>query len=236
MLNWQFVLQRIKEELSLPFQVLEKSDEEIIDYCKRNALKEFEMYFPEKWRLTLNCDDPEMKVPDRSSEFYLVDPDDREIKNIIDVYPGYGPTIMTGHPYMGAWTFAGLEEWMLSVYKANMLKPFSHFNYTHEFMPPNMLRISPKFDGACVVAYERSHDPELSSLDPNLHNVFIDLCYGKFAMMIGRLRKKYNSYTTPFGEINVNGDDIYNDGKEVYDRTLEAMKNGSLPNVVFVSG
>jgi len=54
MLNWSFILQRIKEELSLPFQTLEKSDEEIIDYCKRNYIKTLNEYFQEKWRLTIN--------------------------------------------------------------------------------------------------------------------------------------------------------------------------------------
>ncbi len=39
MLSWSFVLQRLKEEYSLPFQVFEKTDEEIVDYLKRNTLK-----------------------------------------------------------------------------------------------------------------------------------------------------------------------------------------------------
>ena len=44
MLSWSFVVERIKEELSFPFQMLERSDEQIIDYLRRNALKKFEFY------------------------------------------------------------------------------------------------------------------------------------------------------------------------------------------------
>ena len=42
MLNWSFVLERIKDELCVASQPLEKTDEEIVDYLKRNALKKFE--------------------------------------------------------------------------------------------------------------------------------------------------------------------------------------------------
>ena len=51
-------------------------------------------------------------------------------------------------------------------------------------------------------------------------------------MMIGRLRKKFSNTTTPFGEIPLNGEDLFNEGKEIYDRTIELMKAGSVPNVI----
>ena len=236
MLNWSFILQRIKEELSLPFQALEKTDEEIIDYCKRNSLKTFTEYFPDKWRLTLNCADDRVKVPGRVSEFYLIDDSDREILGVTEFVPTLGPYLMDNHPWLGPFSFDQTESWMLQTYKAGVLHQFSNYNYMIEFMPPNQLRISPKFNGKCVICYERSHDPELSTIPPTLQNIFVDLCVGQFMMMIGRIRQKYSSYNTPHGEIQLNGDLILSEGKEIYDRTMEAMKNGCLPNVTFHSG
>ena len=99
-----------------------------------------------------------------------------------------------------------------------------------------MFRVSPKYSGMATIEYERSHDPELSSINPELHDVFIDLCLGMFMMMIGRLRQKYNTTTTPFGEIPLNGDLIYNDGKEVYDKVIDKMETHALTNVVFDHG
>ena len=232
MLTWSTIISRIHDEMSLPFQMLEKSDDQIIDYLKRNALKKFEMYFPQKWRITINCSDPSIQVPGRQSEYYLIDADDREIKNVTAFIPGMGSHLMTGHPIMGPWSFSELEEWSLSVYKARNLMPFSNFNYTTEFMPPNQFRISPNYSSTGVVEYERSHDPELSSINPELNDVFIDLCQGMLFMMIGRLRKKFSTTTTPFGEIPLNGDDLFNEGKDIYDRTIELMKAGSVPNVI----
>lgn len=236
MLTWSVIVNRIHEELSLPFQMLEKSDQEIIDYLKRNALPKFEMYFPQKWRLTLDCSDPTVKVPGRFSEYYLIDPDGREIKTITGMISNIQGDLIHGHPIMGPFTFDQVPEWLLAVYQARNMTPFSMYTYHFEFIPPNMIRITPEYTAKCVIEYERSHDPELSSILPELHDVFIDLCIGMFFMNIGRLRQKYSSSHTPFGEIPLNGDALFNEGKEIYDKTIELMKTGSLPNVTIEVG
>ena len=236
MLSWSLIVQRIKEEMGHPFQLLEKSDIEIIDYLKRNALRKFEQFFPQKWRMTLNCSSPDIQVPGRRSEFYLIEQDERQIKNVVAFYPTVGPYVFNNHPWFGAWSTNELPEWHLQVFNSGLLQPFSNFAYTTEFIPPNMVRISPIFTGVGVVEYERSHDLELSSINPELEDVFIDLCLGMFMMMLGRLRQKYSTTSTPFGEIPLNGDLIYNDGKEIFDRTIELMKVGSLPNVTIEHG
>jgi len=236
MLSWSFIVERLKGEMSHPFQLLEKNDTQIIDYLRRNALRKFEQYFPQKWRITLNCASAEIMVPHRSSEFYMIDPDEREIKTVVAFYPTLGPYLFNNHPFFGPWSNGELPEWHLQTFNSGLLQPFSNFAYTTEFIPPNMIRISPKFAGVCTIEYERSHDPELSSINPELEDVFIELCLGMFMMQTGRIRKKYNTTSTPFGDIPLNGDDIFNEGKEIFDRTIELMKMGSLPNVSFDHG
>jgi len=236
MLSWSAILQRVKEELSLPFQELEKTDEEIVDYLRRNAVKKYSTYFPQKWRLTLDCSDPTIYVPHRTSEYYLVEPDDREIFNVTEFIPQFGNNLLLGHPYLGAWTYEELESWHLQTMRANNLKLWSNFNYNTEFITPNRLRITPRFNGTATIEYERAHDPELSTIIADHYDLFTDLCYGMFGMMIGRIRKKYAPVQTPFGEIQINADDIFNDAKEVYDKCMDKMERGSLPNVIFDHG
>lgn len=228
MLNWSFVLNRIKDELSLPNQPLEKTDDEIIDYLKRNALKKFEKYFPDKNIITLNAYDENVQVLNKQSTFYLYDPDDREILNVVQMDTNMGDLMVLGHNVWGAWSFDQVPEVALSNMKARNAKQFSMFNYTTEFLPPNMIRILPKFTGSCSIEYERSHDPELSTIEPSLQDYFVDLCLAMVEMWIGKIRQKYSSYNTPFGEIQVNGDVIYNDGKDLFDKTIEKLESGSI--------
>lgn len=228
MLNWSFVINRIKDELSLPNQPLEKTDDEIIDYLKRNALKKFEKYFPDKNIITLNTYDESVQVPNKQSTFYLYDPDDREILNVIQMDTSAGDLMVLGHNIWGAWSFEQVPEVGLQNMKARNTKQFSMFNYTTEFLPPNMIRILPKFDGSCAIEYERSHDPELSTIEPSLQDYFVDLCLGMVEMWIGKIRQKYSTYSTPFGEININSDAIFNDGKDLYEKTIDKLESGSI--------
>ncbi len=236
MITWSFIIDRIKEEMSLPFQMLEKTDEQLVDYLKRNALKKFTFYYPQKWRITLDCSNPDYQVDGRQSEFYLIDPDDRDILNVTDIHTTMGGALYTGHPIMGPFTGDAVPEWHLQVYNSNLIEPFSQFNYTHEFIPPNIIRISPNYNTTCTVEYERTHDPELSTLNPEIEDVFIDLCLGMVMMLIGRLRQKYSNTNTPFGEIQLNGDMIFNDGKDIFDRTIEKLERYTMPNVIFDHG
>lgn len=236
MLSWSFVLQRIKEEFSLPFQVFEKTDEEIIDYLKRNALKKYSLYFPQKWRLSFDTGNSAIQVPGRVSEYYLVDPDEREIFNITEFVPRLGDYLILGHPHIGAYSFNQVPEFLLRTFESMNTKLWSEYNYTTEFIPPNQFRLSPQYRGLGVIEYERMHDSELSTIDTEKHDLFVDLCYGMIGMMIGRIRKKYSPLQTPFGEIPLNADDIFNDAKEVYDKVIDKLDRGAIPNVIFDRG
>jgi hypothetical protein len=236
MLSWSHVLQRIKEEIGFPFQYLEKSDEEIIDYCKRNALKKYDTYFPQKWRITIDSSDETIKVPNRTSEYYILDPEQKDIFGVTEFITDSGPLLMTGHPYIGAFTFGELENYSLMTNMANNTRLWSPFNYQTEFIYPNTIRITPKWGGRAVIEYERQNDLELTTINPDRAEHFVDLCLGMLLMMIGRIRKRYNPIQTPFGEIQISGDDMYNEGKEICDRILELFKSGSLPNVIFDRG
>jgi hypothetical protein len=237
MLTWSFVLQRIKEEYALPFQHFEKTDEEIIDYGKRNVVKKYSTYFPQKWRMTLNTSDPDIQVVGRKSEFYVVDPDDREIFGITEFIPTLGDSAILGHEIIGAYSYDELPSKLLNNWKANNTKIWSDYNYVTEFIPPNQLRITPSYVGKmATLEYQRSHDPELSTIMTHHHDLFIDLMFGMVGQMIGRIRKKYTPIQTPFGEIQLNADDIFSEAKEVYDKTMETLVNGSLPSVIFDHG
>lgn len=236
MLNWSFITDRIKDELSAPNQPLEMTDDDIVDYLKRNALKKFEKYFPDRNIITLDTNDSRVKVPNQQSTYFLFDPDDRQILNIKDMITNSGDLMILGHNMWGAWSYDQVPSVMLQNAQARNTKMHSMFNYTTEFLPPNKLRILPLFNGTCAIEYERSHDPELSTIEPSLEDYFVDLCLGMVQMKIGRIRQKYTSYSTPFGEIQVNGDSLYNEGKELFDKTIDKLESGSQMNVIFDVG
>lgn len=236
MISWDFVLQRVKEEIAWPFQVIERSDEEWVDYLKRNALKKFSRFFPAKERITIDSTNPDTKVPNRIGEYFMVDPDNRQILNILQYYPTMGHLLILGHPYVGVFNYESMPDYALATNKANDLEKFSPYNYTYEFIPPNIFRITPDFQGRWVVEYERMISDELEDIRPELEDDFIELCLGMVMMNIGRIRKRYTNIATPFGSIDLNSEDFFSEGKEMVDKLFEKFDRMCLPTVIFDRG
>ena len=48
---------------------------------------------------------------------------------------------------------------------------------------------------------------------------------------------KFSTYNTQFGELSVNGESLYSDGKEIYDRTIEKLQSSYMcMNTIFDHG
>ncbi len=235
MLNHARVLGYIKDHLAFPNTHLELDDDEIIKRFVTYSLREFSEYIPHVNKLPLcltNCD---YKVPNIQNEFYLKDPDNVEILNVIEVYFDGSDDLLMGAPIFGPMSHFEIRDWALATEMAGQLKMFSSWDKTFEFRSPNILRISPvptTGNGYCVVEYERMQPQDLSGI-PNEHQIiFCKLALADIMIQIGRVRKKYGgNIRTPFGEIPLDSD-ILEEGKELKDKVIEKMERLYTPNIV----
>jgi hypothetical protein len=134
-----------------------------------------------------------------------------------------------------------MGQWALSVEIAGWLGKMSGISdYTFEFNPPNIIRISPNPNTEQYIAieYERVHHPSLTTIGADLRQYFMDLCLGDIQMQLGRIRTKYGDQNiqTPFGAIPLNGSQLFEEGKTRKDSVLDKLTAGALPNVVFARG
>jgi hypothetical protein len=137
----------------------------------------------------------------------------------------------------GAFSYDSIPQIALQNQQANNTTLYSPYNYTVRFYPPNICEIMPKFEGTCCIEYERESDPELSDIMPDLEDIFCELCVAMVEMWIGKNRMKFSTYQTQFGELTVNGESMYNSGKEAYDRIIEKLQSSYLcMNTIFDHG
>lgn len=237
MLSWSLVLERVLDEMSLPDQFIEKTNDEIKNYLIRTSLRKFSTYFPSKERIALDTADNNIKVQSgRQNEYFLNDADGLEILGISELIPTQSNYNVLGHPYIAPFDYESMPEFALSTFKAMNAYQFSDLNPTVEFMPPNKFRLSSLYRGRFVLQYERMHHADLNTIPNDLSDLFCELCIAQIKMWIGNLRKRYSNINTPFGEVNINGEDLYSTGKELYDSVVEEMKNSSYPPVIFDRG
>jgi len=235
MLNDSKVLNHIKRNLGFPFMHLEWSDEEILEYVKESSLPEFSYYVPDVKKMPVNLQLEQNKVPGRINEFYLNEPEGREILNVVEVYFDQGELYALGHPPFGVFSHFELRDWALRTEQAMTTKMFSSWDHTFEFTHPNVVRISPypfnelKF---ITVEYERMQAEDFREIPNDIQELFKELALGDVMIALGRIRKRYGAgaLKTPFGEIPLESD-IFDEGKEKKREVLEKLERLFIPNV-----
>ena len=236
MLNEFRVLNYIKSNLGFPFQVLEKTDTEIVQYVQEFTIREFSEYVPQPGMiLVLDVTSTHTKVPGKANEFYLEEPQGLEILNIVDIYFGASDYLIHGHMPLGPLDHFSLREWALSTQMAVDLKQFSSFDKTFEFKHPNIVRISPVFavgsEKYITVEYERIQPKDFSGIPNELQIFFCEFALSDIMIMLGRIRKRYSDLKTPFGDIPISAE-IFDEGTSKKKELLDRLIIGTQTNVI----
>ena len=235
MLDDAKVLNYIKRNLGFPFMHLEWSDQEILDYVKSDTIRDWSYYIPDVKKMSLNLNLEANKVPGRSNEFYLNEPEGREILNVKEIYFDQGNLYALGHPPFGVFNEFEIREWAYQVNAAMTTKMFSSWDYTFEFEHPNIVRISPyPFNNTqfITVEYERMSADDFREIPNDLHKYFLDLALAGVMIALGRIRKRYGGGTlrTPFGEIPLESE-IFDEGKTLRSEVTEKLERLYIPNI-----
>ena len=246
MLNESRVVKYVKANLGFPFQQIEMDDDDIIDYIKEFTLREYSRYMPEVRRLGLDVGNSLFKVPNRENEFYITETEGREIISVKSLVVSKNSYFFFGHPPYGSGLagygdspgmVTGLRDWALQVENSMMLRKFSWLNYTHEFIHPNIIRISPNpsdsGENYVTIEYERVQSEGFSGIPNEFQSLFMELALADIMILIGRIRKKYGDGTlrTPFGEIPL-GSEVGDEGKEKKLALIEKLETNLIPNIV----
>ncbi len=239
MLNPSLVLNHIKRQLGYPVMKIEYSDEQILELVREESIREWSYYIPNKAKVSLNLELEANKVPGRGNEFYINEPEGREILNVVELYFDQSNLYIHGHPPMGVFNEFELRDFALQTHQAMTTKMFSPFDITFEFSHPNIIRISPmpiNHERVCTVEYERMSEEDFSEIPNDVHRLFLDLATADVMIVIGRLRKKYGSgLRSPFGEIPLESE-IHEEGKELKREVIEKLERLYLPNIIIDNG
>jgi len=230
------VLRYIKRQLGHPVLPLEMEDDQILEFVREFTLQEFSSYVPDKKHVVVDPSDSNQRDPLVKNRFFIHDPDDCEILNVVDINWGWGDTeIFYGHPPYGALSYDALPEWALAVEKARNLKLFGAFNdYTYHFIHPNQIEVIPDPSAPFRVNYERQHPPDFGTIPLQMERYFLDLALADIKIQLGNIRKRYSEISTPFGTIPVNAE-IGDEGKELKEKVIEKLQT-VVPNVVIDIG
>jgi len=202
--------------------LLEMSDEEILEGLKEDVMSYFSQYSPlkkycviddnQRNEFSIDSGDTQWKYElPVSIDEYVVDVYDVYISSNRGMDPFYGTKYAsssiggsiglygrgTANVYGG-----GIMDAVMNNEVLDIIRSLSKVN-TWEFTPPKTIRLDEHVEKA-VVVYNTTHkDP--STIMPDFYNIiFKPLCLGNVEKWIAALRSKYETLSTPMGEVKVN--------------------------------
>lgn len=231
MLNFNQVIQYIKARLALPNGCIEKTDTEIQNYIINVTIPDFSNYFPDVEWVSVLPSNSNYMVPGKTYHYKFFDAENLPIYGIKQCYFSESDDYITGHPPLSSFSFESMKWWSLSVFKSRFFKPFSAWNRTYRFIPPNIVRVLPCADDNFVVEYEREQPPDLRKIPASMKRVFMDLALADIGILIGSIRTQFSEITTQFGTIPIKGEELKSEYQDLRRETLEKLVENSMPEV-----
>lgn len=229
--SWSNILDHIKIELGADVMALEIDDARMVDMIQKHVLPEFSNYDPliKYYRMTLD----HLIEREPISIYQFTDFDYRimSITGIIEQanYVDYNQ--------MFSQSVAGdITDFLVRQNYLDMAA-IAKADNTWRFLPPDKIQmiragysyLSEEF----IVVLNVAHlDP--TSVSPALYDSFRDLATAYVMNAIAKIRKKFNTFETPFGSIRLNAEELLQDSKELRQRTIEELKRTPPDSYVWV--
>jgi hypothetical protein len=206
--NWNNIVSYIKVNLGVPYNLLELSDDDIINYLKEHSLPKFSQYIPCPIWITLSSNDIVSNEITKSLYTYQLPDimDDYDIVGIQDVFYNTASGIMNSDLQTA---FMNPLDTVLSnsFYNLNEdLQPVHAF----QFIPPKTItfakQIMPAYDHGVVVEINTVHKT-LDTIPADVYQkIFKDNCLLDVINWVINIRSKFVNISTPFNTLNLNID------------------------------
>lgn len=238
--NWNNLLGYIKRNLGAKLNLLELSDDEIIEGLKEDVISYFSQYSPCKKGIYINRDNKITGLTKAPNAYRIPFPENEYVIDIFDVYaspldshvdPFYGTKYSMSniagtiaHYGYGQIGMAGgaMIDAVISNSFLDMMKEFQVRN-TWEFYPPDMISFDVNVDDAIII-YFTSHE-NLNTINPDMYNIVLKpLALGHVQTWLAALRSKYENLSTPAGEIQVNWQKLEQDAEKNLERAKEKLE------------
>jgi len=221
--TWNDVLDFIKLKLGAKINLVELSDEELKKNISQQVLPYFSQYSPKKKFVSINSNNLIPQVKDKPRFMYkLPVKDDDYIIDILDAYvtsSDVGTNISTE-----LYAFSSREEAMDLVINNSFIDAIKSLGIrnTWEFIPPDTLVFDVEIKFGLVV-YNVPHS-DLNTIKPDIyHIIFKPLCLAETKLWIYSIRSKFEGLNTPFGAINLNFQQLAQEGMQEKEKAEQLL-------------
>lgn len=199
--NWTNAIDYIKQNLGVPINDIELTDDELINYLKEHVLPEFSIYSPHfKWVQITNA--ATVDVPNNFNNFtYRIPiPVGYEISDVRQVYfQDEGIFDFNFSTFL-----VDPRDIVMSSVLSDLLDSLQ-VTQSFQFLKPDILRFDEPLTGQLTIAELEVVHNSPETIDTDLYRiVFKKWCLAEIIGLLIARRSKFENLTTPFGSLNLN--------------------------------
>jgi len=241
MQTYNNILSYIKREMGSKLNLLEMSEQEIIDGINEDILPFYSQYSPNNKYCIIGPDQKINHVLDSGQnqwtyiipsdpEEYIIDVLDAYVQNNSDLF--YGTKYASGNLMDSTNVFGqgvsntfgeGLVDVAINNQYSDIIESMSVKN-TWEFSMPNKIMFDEEILNG-VIIYNVSHKDVTTILPDYFHRLFKPLCLAFVKRWISALRSKYESIETPMGIMKMNWNKLESDSKQEMEKIKQDLEN-----------
>jgi len=231
--NWENILSYIKLHLGSSVNNIELTDEEIIEIINEHVLPEFSRYVPLiRYYVMYEFENIISRSPALVFQFknfkYKILNVNRLIRkpSVLDITQYYNLQQTSGD----------LTDMLIAQNSFSMSKDFVSQD-TWKFFAPDKLQLirgSNNYGSVLdfIVELNCIHkDP--STVDPDMYPYLRDLSLATVFITIGRIRKKFSNFNTPQAQIDINADEILQEGTQLREKVIQDLDDLPPDNYIY---
>jgi hypothetical protein len=225
--NYSNLIDYIKLGLGASTNAFEFNDEQMIDIIKSHTLPEFSKYSPliRYYRVTIEnnlvTENPTYVYQFKNFCYKIM-----KVNNVISTAGLQDMDMM--YSQLSRQTAYDITDFLVNVNYLHM-STIALPDKTWRFFPPDKIEITRATD---TMDFSRDFITELAcihddptTVNPDLYSFLRDLALADIMIFIGRIRSRFESFTSPFGEVQVASRSWVDEGTQLREKTIEALKN-----------
>jgi hypothetical protein len=209
---------------------LEISDEEMAEIIREHTLPVYSKYNPliRYYRCTFE----ENLVTENPTYIYEIKNFNYKIIKINNVIPKASIDDLNqvySQALAGVNGFGDVTDYLMAMNILHM-QNIAVADHTWRFFPPNRIEIMRTADGFLTfssdfIAELACVHPDPTTVNPDLYLYLRDLALADMMIYIGRIRYKFSSFATPYGQVELPARELIDEGNQLRRETIESLKN-----------
>lgn len=230
--DWDNLIQYVKLNLGADNQQFEYSDEQILEIIQEHTLPEFSRYSPKERYFRIGEEELISQHPTLMYQFK----DCGKIIKIQEVIPTGNMTASDQIQIQSQNLGGDITDYLLSVNMLHMSQ-IAQAPSTWSFRAPDKILIQKSdanlsYSRGFIIKLGLVHtDP--TTVDPDGYEYLKELSLADIMIYIGRLRSKFKDLSTPYGQIQNNSDELLQEGKQLKQETVEALRTRPPDDFIF---